>query len=749
MAKDYKIELEGMFEFYKYIGLEKEIEYIVNSDGIYYGVLFEHKLFIDAIGKVLFQAIKYASKLRLLGKLIPEKIIVNDLNREVAYIFNSKDYLKYIEKVYVGAASKNNDGFDYLDNYETIYYNSFDGKIKLMNLINKAKEDKNYTKYHVDFTNILQLSREFYKHVNDKDAFINGPDCEIRKPKVLADRILPYKKESNNEFSHIMDCLNTKQQQKDNGAFYTPDPYVKLSQKMLLDRIEKIKEMGLDYIVIDRCAGTGNLFRGLPDDVLSHCILSTLEINEYLLLQDEFENKSTIVVPPTDALAYDIIPTEVNGDGEIISDYIREKIEDPNCAIILYENPPFAEAGGQNSDNKKDVKMKWKNSFVMNEMKNETIGDNCKEKKYKGSILNDLSNLFIWSAFKYYLKNPYDSYIVYSPIKYWKQQNLVNKTLLDSFICNRNHFHASEGAILCCHWMNKDSNIIKFNSDAYNIVDEKELVCDKKNIIVSKVYNLLSKSYDKRKFDDDEKGIISALDGSELNKQNKIRITPIENKNIIGYLKSESFNLDSLSTSITRCPLYNGNGMYLRLDKYLEFLPLFVSASSGEYLNWYEKGLLCKTYDGNGSYLKDSEFIKKCFIYTCLSFRNKCRSLDGSDGRLYKNELCFDNGTVASKDLKGFALTEEEKDLINSYNDLLEKIKNCDEYNPDFSYGTFQIQEEINIDIKSGIKDKKGKEKTIKKYPKLDEKLDSLKRKLKDYYKNNIYNDLFKYELLK
>ena len=186
--------------------------------------------------------------------------------------------------------------------------------------------------------------------------------------------------------------------QKELGAFYTPNEYAKLSQKMLINYIEKvIKPKHKDYIIIDRCAGIGRLEEGLPDDILKHCILSTVEPNEYLILQEEFGNKGVVVVPPMDALAYDIIPTEIDNEGNIISDLIRDKIKDPNCVIIMYENPPYSEVAGGTTHDKAKANA-WKNSYICTEMK----------KEYKGVITNDLANLFIWSAFKYYLRNKDD-----------------------------------------------------------------------------------------------------------------------------------------------------------------------------------------------------------------------------------------------------------------------------------------------------------------------------------------------------
>lgn len=741
MAKNYLNELQGMYEFYNIIGLSNEIEYIVNSDGIYYGVLFEHKLNIDNPGSVLSQMIKYASKLRLKGSKIPEKFIANDLNRETCYVFNSVDFINDIEKHYYGPASQNNIGYSVnSSSYIRIDYSNIEGRNELSSIIIKAKNDGNYTRYKIDASNIIPLSKEYYKINCSKDDFLDGPNAEIRNPKVLFDRIKPYSKPDNMEFSHIMDCLNTNIQQAKLGAFYTPDAYVKKSQEMLLEYISSLPE-GMEYIIVDRCAGTGNLYKDLPDHILERCILSTLEPNEYLILQEEFGSKSTIVIPPTNALLYDVIPTAVDGEGNVVSDYIREKISDPNCAVILYENPPYSEAGGLTMNKGlEDSSVSWKNSFVCKAMKEDI----------KGVASNDLANLFIWSAFKFYLTKPHDAYLVYSPIKYWKQQKIVNKNPLKAFICNRKHFHASEGAIVCVLWNNIDSNKNNFNADIYDIDNNNNLILLKQENVY-KVEKLLSTAYDKRKFEDDTKdGILSTSAGlEEKNTNKKIYAIPTFNENIIAYMSIKGFEINAQNVDLVRTSFYNGHGFHLRNDNFISKLPLFCASLGYEVFKWYQKGLICKTYDGNGSYLNDINFLKKCFIYAGLSFRNKCRSLNGSDGRFYKNELCFDDNTLMSQDLSKFNLIEKELELLKLYRDILEESKKCDEYNNTFTYGSYQIEDEINIKIHNGNFDKKNKPIMINKYPTLNEKIKTLKIKLVEYYKSEIYKDLFKYELLK
>jgi hypothetical protein len=107
--QDHRTEIEEQREFYDRIGINPDL--CNNTDGVYKGNLFENKLDISNIYQVLFQAVKYASRIRERGEKLPANIILNDLNGEIVYIFQSEDLLIDIEKVYFGAASKNNNDF--------------------------------------------------------------------------------------------------------------------------------------------------------------------------------------------------------------------------------------------------------------------------------------------------------------------------------------------------------------------------------------------------------------------------------------------------------------------------------------------------------------------------------------------------------------------------------------------------------------------------------------------------------------
>ena len=62
--KQYNVEVEGQREFYSRVGINPDLSH--NTDGVDRGNLYENKLNIEDINKVLFQAVKYASRIRVL-----------------------------------------------------------------------------------------------------------------------------------------------------------------------------------------------------------------------------------------------------------------------------------------------------------------------------------------------------------------------------------------------------------------------------------------------------------------------------------------------------------------------------------------------------------------------------------------------------------------------------------------------------------------------------------------------------------
>ena len=275
-----------------------------NNDGVLNGNLLEFKLHISDLNAVLFQSIKYLSDLRIKGKPVPANIILIDLNSDIAYIYKSESYLENIETVYNGAASKDVKGFKSQSVFKKLDYKIEADAAVLINVL----KQKNYTKINIDENCIVGWARTFYNAVPSgrKEDFIGDKTGkhkvvgEIRNPNVFKDYIHPYLGQDNVKFQYLMDKLNDTIQRKNLGAFYTPILYAQKSHELLKKAIARVPS-GNDYIILDRCAGTGNLENNLSDDELSHCIVSTAEYYEYKVLQELLGSKVRQIIPPVEA----------------------------------------------------------------------------------------------------------------------------------------------------------------------------------------------------------------------------------------------------------------------------------------------------------------------------------------------------------------------------------------------------------------------------------------------------------------
>ncbi len=768
----YKSEREGQIAFFENYGIPYQDNNVLidNTDGVYNGNLFEFKLTISNPSAVLFQAIKYLSKMRIKGESVPANILLIDLNNTTIYLYKSQDYFNDIHKVYIGAASKNNKGFipSSITEEPAIFNYSKDLHASAIKKILKGQkpEQEMYMPIDIDENCIIGWAKRYYteKPNASKGDFLgdnNGTQIqitgEIREPKHFKNYIRPYTQKTNEKFKYLMDCLNDRLSKKDLGAFYTPMPYAKKAAELVLRAVNNIPNGNdgtpNDYIILDRCAGTGNLEEALiglkdknGDDLISHCIVSTYEYYEYKVLSERIGDLVRDIIPPTeqhveygngivlnaDALSKEFLENKI----------IKQYIDDPNCTVILFENPPFRD---MTVDNSKNVKRKG-NCYIAQEFKKAENRTN----NINGTAGNDLANLFIWSGWQYYLRKKYDSYVLFSPVKYFKWCNLSNKKFIDGFLCNRQHFHATPSAVSCILWQNEDDNYTEIQLNCFDIIDNK--IDDLKvNCIIKKCYSLFSQSlYDKRSFDtDSEDGICCDFSGEERRDTTGIRVKKIYNENIIGYIRASSFNCTPLSRHLLRCAEYDGNGFFLRSDNFLEKLPLWVA----KYIpldNWYEKDVYATTADGGNAYTKDSDFLKCCFIYTCLSNQNKCLSFEGSNNRFYRNELCFDTNTLASNTLKQMQLTSDDEELIALWTTILKEAKDTKEYNPKCTYGVYQITKELNTKyIQTDVTTNNKNSKYSYNYPELNGSLQTLRCKLKDYYKKHITEKMFQYELLK
>ena len=500
----YKTEREGQMEFFDNYGIpyiDDASVLVDNTDGVYNGNIIEFKLSINNLNRVLFQAIKYLSKMRIKGESVPATILLVDLNSTTVYAYKSEDYRDEIQKVYTGAASKNNEGFVAGKYDQKLDYSNMVESAEVKKLLKGKKvcPDEMYMPIDIDEGCIVGWAERYYreKPSASKGDFL-GDDTgtavkvtgEIRDPRHFKGLINPYTGKSNEKFKYLMDCLNDRLSKKDLGAFYTPVVYAKKAAELVQMAVDRVPD-GNDYIILDRCAGTGNLEAALigltdknGDELIEHCVVSTYEYYEYKVLSERIGDKVRDIIPPSEAnVVYEngkVANADAMSKEFIENPLIKRYVDDDKCTIILFENPPYRDAGASDSENTKGFK-----NFVNSEMLKESLSNK--------TVAYDLANMFIWSGYKYYLRQSTDSYIVFSPIKYWKMHQLSAKKCIDGYVFNRKHFHATASAIFCILWSNEDDFGEVLKLKAYDVIDDKAFEIQQSPITCKKVHEMSNK----------------------------------------------------------------------------------------------------------------------------------------------------------------------------------------------------------------------------------------------------------------
>ena len=162
-------------------------------------------------------------------------------------------------------------------------------------------------------------------------------------------------------------------------------------------------------------------------------------------------------------------------------------------------------------------------------------------------------------------------------------------------------------------------------------------------------------------------------------------------------------------------------------DELKKRLPLFV-ANCYACKDFTEKEIIMKSGDKGTLYQEDREFLEDCFLWCCLTDRNKCIS-----DRTRQNEMALEQNSKADQivDRTGYRM-----DLIREWRNVITQAKACEEYNPNYKYGLAQIISDLDINIDTAITDKNGKFLQKKKNQALDDAIISLKTELKKFYSN-------------
>lgn len=752
--------------FWQKFGFDTDEVFIQNTDGIVKGTLFEFKNNIPDLNKVLIQAIHYLSNIRVKGGIpIPTIIVLIDISKNHAYVYDATQYREEIKQVYSYSASKKvknitlrnsthpKDEFDFLVDQPQSPQN---------NALKKYFNINKYQAFDIEFPNILGWANYIYGH--DKSITKTKMFEMIKHPSgsFIDGLILPWTGKEE-DFSDIMDALNDPANRKDLGAFYTPLPYVKEATKLLRKAIKNVPQ-DKDYVIIDRCAGTGALEHYLTDEELSHVIVNTYEIKEWTVLYNRFANKVRGIIPPLslvmkdrgnlvadgDALAKNFLNVQIETNDK--HQNLKQIIDDPNVVIIGLENPPYSNELARAQEG--NVKSKEKFSYIRKLMSNQFTGDSNHAK--------DLINQFIWSFEQFFMRTKWDQYVLFAPVKYWKSVGLMKKRFIDGFLANRGNFKANESAILVALWqnipdektetLNVTAKEIWYNGEKWGTgkkfsvveVPENAILKNVADIKLKKVHKTLGELYSKKVPSDVPAKVVTGYDGYETKPRSYAH--PVYNDDIIAVIEASGFGLTAQDIRMTRIALYHGWGSQVRKSNYAKQTPLFVAKKYPQ-RNWYERDVYYTTADKGKTYKDDIDFLRKSTLWTCISQGNHCLSFKGSDGKLYLNEMCLDPNSLVRDELvnqKLFGkLDKDDLSLLKAFDELFTLVKETKEYKECYQYGTYQIEKEINTFYKN------DKGKRVYNNEKVNTKLKELKDILDRYYREQLEDKLFEYELVK
>ncbi|WP_121287307.1 hypothetical protein [Helicobacter pylori] len=126
------------------------------------------------------------------------------------------------------------------------------------------------------------------------------------------------------------------------GAYFTPKIWVEKSQEYLAKALGQ--DYQEDYIIWDCTGGTGNLLRGLWNK--ANLYLSTLDHNDVAIVKD-LASKNHLKLLENQVFQFDFLNDDFFSDKLPKSLQEILKDEEKRKRLIIYINPPYAEAGNK------------------------------------------------------------------------------------------------------------------------------------------------------------------------------------------------------------------------------------------------------------------------------------------------------------------------------------------------------------------------------------------------------------------
>ena len=149
----------------------------------------------------------------------------------------------------------------------------------------------------------------------------------------------PPRKEFWDYFIERVDLLTPQDVRERKGSYFTPQIWVEKSQEYLADVLGE--DWQDEYYIWDCCAGTGNMEAGLTNKY--RVWASTLDVADVKIMHERIEKGANLL--PAHCFQFDFLNDDLQ-DPKVPED-LRKILadEDRRKKLIIYINPPYAEAG--------------------------------------------------------------------------------------------------------------------------------------------------------------------------------------------------------------------------------------------------------------------------------------------------------------------------------------------------------------------------------------------------------------------
>lgn len=132
------------------------------------------------------------------------------------------------------------------------------------------------------------------------------------------------------------------------GSFFTPQMWVELSQRYLVNVLGE--DWQDDYYVWDCAAGIGNLLNGLTNKY--HIWVSTLDKQDIDVMHDHIKNGANLL--ENHVFQFDFLNDDFTKLPQTLQDVINDSQK--RKKLVIYINPPYVENNGRISITRKDTK---------------------------------------------------------------------------------------------------------------------------------------------------------------------------------------------------------------------------------------------------------------------------------------------------------------------------------------------------------------------------------------------------------